>query len=113
MRGSVAQRTYEEGPRAVSRACRAVRRFRRAWCRCWAVGERAGCAYVSGAPRLGAGAKARPAAVRAAYGLPFAHGQLSRGVGTRAWPLLSMRSIVVSLSVLLVEECTSFGRDTV
>jgi hypothetical protein len=66
MRGRVAQSTHEEAPRAVSRACRAARRFRRAWYRCWAgaahVGYAHGWAPVAGVPGRGTGAEKRPAA---------------------------------------------------
>jgi hypothetical protein len=103
MSARVVQSTHEAAPRAVSRACRAVRHFRRAWGRCWAGAACVRCAPgwapVAGGPRLGAGAEARSAAVRATYGLPCVHDQLSRGVGVRAWPMALFREIDCGVAV--------------
>ena len=109
MSGSVAQSTHAEAPRAVDCACRAARRFRRAWWRCWAGAAGEGCAQgwapVSSVPGLGAGAEARPAVVRATHGLPFADGLPSRGVGARAWPMALFHEYWVA--------CRAFLRGTV
>jgi hypothetical protein len=85
------RRQTGEETREGYRACPAARRFRRAWCRCWLVGERAGhaqgCAGVSGLAGLEAVSEKRRAAVRGTRGLPCSNGQPSRVVGSRAWPI--------------------------